>query len=79
MAPYGIRCVAVAPGSVNTGMHPKELIGQAAALMLRNRMIESEEIAGIVYLLSLNEASVVNGTTIMADDGFTAWKTLHAT
>lgn len=79
VAPYGIRCVAVAPGSVNTGMHPKELIGQAAALMLRNRMIESEEIAGIVYLLSLNEASVVNGTTIMADDGFTAWKTLHAT
>lgn len=76
VASYGIRCVAVAPGSVNTGMQPKELKKQAAALMLRNRMIEPEEIAGIIYLLSLNEASAVNGTTVMADDGFIAWKTL---
>lgn len=76
LAQYGIRCVAIAPGSVNTGMQDADVAEEAAAMMLKNRLIEPEEIANIAYMLCCEEASAINGTVVMADDGFTAWKSI---
>lgn len=41
---------------------------------MKGRIVEPEEIAGVVYLMTLDEASAVNGTTVMADDGYSAFK-----
>lgn len=76
LAEYGVRCVAIAPGSVNTEMQDPEYAELASAQMFRNRLIEPSEIANIAYLLCCEEASAINGTVIMADDGFTAWKSI---
>jgi NAD(P)-dependent dehydrogenase (short-subunit alcohol dehydrogenase family) len=75
----GIRCVAVAPGGVNTGMplggDPSER-GYAAlskTLQSNPRMAEPDEIANLVAFLASDEASFVNGTTVVADGGWLAF------
>lgn len=74
LSPFGIRVVSVAPGWVRTGMidQPIEKIG--SALHMKGLIIEPEEIANAIYLLSLEEASAINGTTVMVDDGYTSFK-----
>lgn len=76
LAKHGIRCISIAPGSVNTEMQDPRYVEESARFMLRNRLIEPEEIANASYLMCMDEASAINGTVIMADDGFTAWKSL---
>jgi len=74
----GIRCVAVAPGGVNTGIslggEPSErgfnvLKGTMAANI---RVAEPEELARVVLFLASDEASFVNGATLIADGGWLA-------
>ncbi len=74
----GIRCVAVAPGGVTTGIpmggEPSER-GYAAlskTLQSNPRMGEPEEIASLVAFLASDEASFINGATIVADGGWLA-------
>ena len=74
----GIRCVAVAPGGVNTGIpmggEPSER-GYATlskTLQSNPRMGEPEEIASLVAFLASDEASFINGATIVADGGWLA-------
>ena len=43
-------------------------------LHMKGRIITPEEIANVIYLLSLEEAAAINGTTVAADDGYTAFK-----
>jgi NAD(P)-dependent dehydrogenase (short-subunit alcohol dehydrogenase family) len=74
LSPYGLRVVSVAPGWVRTGMIDKPIETIGAALHMKGRIIEAEEIANVIYLLSLKEASAINGTTVMADDGYTSFK-----
>jgi NAD(P)-dependent dehydrogenase (short-subunit alcohol dehydrogenase family) len=74
LSPYGIRTVSVAPGWVRTGMIDKPIEEIGGKLHMKGRIIEPEEIANIVYLLSLPEASAVNGSTVMADDGYCSFK-----
>lgn len=76
LSQYGIRCVVIAPGSVNTGMQDADTAGEAAAMMLKNRLIEPAEIANIAYFLCCDQASAINGSVVMADDGFTSWKSI---
>lgn len=45
-----------------------------STLHMKGRIIQPAEIAGAIYLATLPEASAINGTTIMADDGYTAFK-----
>lgn len=76
LAKHGIRCVSIAPGSVNTEMQDPRYVEASSRFMLKNRLIEPEEIANAAFLMCMEEASAINGTVIMADDGFTAWKSL---
>lgn len=73
-SPYGIRVLSVAPGWVRTGMLLADIEAHGASLHMKNRVIEPEEIANSIYLLSLPEASAINGSTVMADDGYTSFK-----
>lgn len=72
--PYGIRCVAVAPATVRTRLMDPSIEEEASALHMKHRVEEPEEIAGVFHLLSLDEASAINGTTVMAEDGFCSFK-----
>lgn len=78
-AKKGIRCNAIAPGGVNTGigknMHPEpfgyERCTAGGASM--PRMGEADEIANIALFLASEEASFINGAIISADAGWTAY------
>jgi NAD(P)-dependent dehydrogenase (short-subunit alcohol dehydrogenase family) len=78
-AKQGIRCNAIAPGGVNTGigknMHPEpfgyERCTSGGASM--PRMGEAEEIAETALFLASEAASFINGAIITADAGWTAY------
>lgn len=83
LAPDGIRSVCVAPGSVDTPLTRRELArrglsaadagfddsGSATAI---GRVARAEEIASVIAWAASDAASVVNGTTIVADAGLLA-------
>ncbi|KRM59253.1 SDR family NAD(P)-dependent oxidoreductase [Secundilactobacillus malefermentans] len=71
---YGIRVVSVAPGWVRTEMLGDFAAAAGGKLHMKGRILEPEEIANTIYLVSLPEASAINGTTVFADDGYTAFK-----
>jgi NAD(P)-dependent dehydrogenase (short-subunit alcohol dehydrogenase family) len=77
--PDGLRCVAIAPGGVNTGIplggEPSER-GYAAlnrTLPANLRMAEPTELAQVATFLASDEASFINGTVITADGGWLAF------
>jgi NAD(P)-dependent dehydrogenase (short-subunit alcohol dehydrogenase family) len=79
-ATLGVRCNAIAPGSVNTNIsttisNPHEFgRGRAmAGISLSPRMGESEEIARVALFLASDDSSFVNGTVVIADAGWTAY------
>lgn len=74
LSPYGIRVVSVAPGWVKTGMIDKPIEEIGSRLHMKGRIIMPEEIANAIYLMSLPEASAINGSTVMADDGYASFK-----
>ncbi|XZF76821.1 SDR family NAD(P)-dependent oxidoreductase [Bacillus sp. AL-1R] len=78
LAEYGIRVVAVAPGAVDTpiiqGYKDKGIIDMMKAKVMGNKLTQPEQIADTVYLLSLEEASAINGSVVMADEGYASFK-----
>lgn len=79
-ATLGIRCNAIAPGAVNTNIGktitaPNEFgIGRAmAGINLNPKPGESEDIANVALFLASDESSFINGATIIADAGWTAY------
>ena len=74
LSPYGIRMVCVAPGWVRTEMIDDTVASIGASLHMKGRIVEPAEIAGVVWLMTQPEASAVNGTTVMADDGYAVFK-----
>ncbi|ADF39959.1 SDR family NAD(P)-dependent oxidoreductase [Priestia megaterium] len=78
LAKYGIRVVAVAPGFVDTpiiqGYKDNGMIEGMKAKTMSRELTTPKQIADMVYLLSLEEAGAVNGSVIMADDGYAAFK-----
>lgn len=74
LSPYGIRVLSVAPGWVKTGMIDKPIEEIGSRMHMKGRIILPEEIADAIWLMSLPEASAINGTTVMADDGYSSFK-----
>lgn len=74
LSPYGVRVLSVAPGWVKTGMIDKPIEAIGSKLHMKGRIIEPGEIANAIYLLSLPEASAINGSTVMVDDGYSSFK-----
>lgn len=76
LAPYGIRCVAIAPGWVHTNMVLPEMVEAGGELHMHGRIIEPEEIAEIIRFAADERAYAFNGSQIMADDGLCSFKTI---
>lgn len=74
LSPYGIRVLSVAPGWVKTGLIDKPIEEIGSRLHMKGRIILPEEIANAIWLMSLPEASAINGSTVMADDGYCSFK-----
>ncbi|WP_085520626.1 SDR family NAD(P)-dependent oxidoreductase [Tuberibacillus sp. Marseille-P3662] len=78
LAEYGIRVVGVAPGGVDTpiiqGYKDAGLTETLESHQMRHELIQPEAIADAVYLLSLDEANVINGSIVMLDDGYAEFK-----
>ncbi|MRX71937.1 SDR family oxidoreductase [Bacillus lacus] len=78
LAPYGIRVTAVAPGGVNTpivqGYKDLGLWDHLSSQQMTGNIIEPEQIADVVAFMASEESSVINGTVVMADDGYTSFK-----
>ena len=70
----GLRVLSVAPGWVDTGLMDQKAKEYGGKLHMKGRVIAPEEIANVIYLMSLEEAAAINGTTVAADDGYTAFK-----
>lgn len=78
LAAFGIRVVGVAPGGVDTpiiqGYKDAGLERRMAKMHMRGKMQQPEDIANIVAFLASDEAEAINGSIVMADDGFAAFK-----
>jgi NAD(P)-dependent dehydrogenase (short-subunit alcohol dehydrogenase family) len=70
----GIRVNAVAPGPVDTAMakkvHTAEIRADYHQAIPLNRYGTEEEIAEVIYFLSSDKASYVNGQIVAVDGGF---------
>ncbi|CAH8770675.1 SDR family NAD(P)-dependent oxidoreductase [Paenibacillus dendritiformis] len=78
LAAYGIRVVAVAPGAVDTpiiqGYKDSGMLEEMKAKVIGNKLTQPEQVADAVYLMSLEEASAINGSVVMADEGYASFK-----
>lgn len=78
LAVHGIRVIAVAPGAVDTpiiqGYKDSGQLASMKAKVMGNKLTQPEQIADSVYLLSLPEASAINGSVVMADEGYASFK-----
>lgn len=79
-AGLGIRCNAIAPGAVKTNIstsinapNPFGAERASSGMGINPRLGEPEEIARVALFLASDDASFVNGTTITADAGWTAY------
>jgi NAD(P)-dependent dehydrogenase (short-subunit alcohol dehydrogenase family) len=78
LAPYDIRVIAVAPGTVDTpiiqGYKDQGLTEHLKQLQMRQKLQTPEEIANVVALLATDGARAINGSVVMVDDGFAEFK-----
>lgn len=74
LSPFGIRVLCVAPGWVDTGMVPQKARKFGEQLMMSHKLISAAELANTVYLMTLPEAAAINGSIVMADDGYASFK-----
>jgi glucose 1-dehydrogenase len=78
LAPYGIRVVNVAPGVVETAMSDDyRRLGVLEAMAkkhMHGALLQAEGVARLVSFVATDAAKAINGTTVFADDGYSAFK-----
>lgn len=78
LARYNIRVVAIAPGGVDTAIiEGYKAAGLGKVLeraQMRRKLLTPEQIANVVAFLASDEADVINGSTVMTDDGNAEFK-----
>lgn len=78
LAEYDIRVIAVAPGVVDTpiiqGYKNQGLSDEMASKVMGGKMTKPEQVAKTVYLVSLEDAEAINGSVVMADQGYASFK-----
>jgi NAD(P)-dependent dehydrogenase (short-subunit alcohol dehydrogenase family) len=78
LAAHRIRVVNVAPGVVDTNMiedyRRSGLADRMAKKHMSGALVQPEQVARVIALLATDAASAINGTTVFADDGFSAFK-----
>lgn len=78
-ATQNIRCNAICPGPVQTGIglggEPSQhgLSRMQLGMGLMTRIAQPDEIAGVALFLASDDASFVNGAVLVADGGWTAY------
>jgi len=77
-AEYGVRVNAVAPTYIDTPLvHTVEGVEEKMKDWLRDtpmgRLGRTDEIGSVVHFLASDAASLLTGTIVLADGGFTAW------
>jgi NAD(P)-dependent dehydrogenase (short-subunit alcohol dehydrogenase family) len=78
-APYGVRVNAVAPGFIETPMNAFALKNDpvTSGIWLNNipmaRFGKPSEIASVVLFLASDAASLMTGSIVLADGGYTVW------
>jgi NAD(P)-dependent dehydrogenase (short-subunit alcohol dehydrogenase family) len=83
LAPFGIRCVAYAPGTIATPMIDRILEAADDPVAMESALINThlvrriglpEDIAKLVCFLASNDASFINGSVHNVDGGMLAWR-----
>ncbi|MCH1639911.1 SDR family oxidoreductase [Paenibacillus timonensis] len=79
-ATLGIRCNAIAPGAVETNIastltavNPFGMERAQVGMVINPGLGKPEDIAKVALFLASDESSFVNGTTVTADAGWTAY------
>lgn len=75
-----VRVNAIAPSIVDTDMtslDTKEMLDEVSRRSGIGRIAQPEEIASIVSFLISKKASYINGQTIIADGGYSAWDGIY--
>ena len=75
LAPEGICLNAISAGAVDTDAlkyfpEHDRLISEAKERSLAGRIVEPEDVANVLYLLTLPEAQMIRGQTIYVDAGY---------
>jgi len=78
LAAHGIRVVNVAPGVVDTPMiedyRRSGMVEWMAQKHMRGALVQPEHVARVVAFLASDAAACINGTTVYADEGYSAFK-----
>ncbi len=75
LAEDGIRVTAIAPAFIDTALlkHvPEERRKRLEKKHLRGKLLSAEEVAKVVVFLFSEDSVAINGSTVLADDGFLA-------
>lgn len=66
----GIRVNSIAPGAIDTDMNTPEQEFESPLWTPINRIAQPYEVANVVYFLSSNDSSFINGENITIDGGY---------
>ena len=76
-AARGVRVNAVAPGYIDTAMSGAGLRAEAGKLWLSLTPMEragrADEVASVILFLATDAASLLTGSVVVADAGYTLW------